>query len=100
MRRRVDMALRLCAGTVASKHLLQLRRSNGSRRRVGCVAEASSPAPAGAQALLADFPSEQARTLGFFAVAELALQLLTQATGEPTEHLIQELTLHIAKSLA
>lgn len=54
----------------------------------------------GAESLLAGFPSDAARALGFLLVAELSLHLLTQTTGELMDALVQELSLNIATSFA
>lgn len=51
---------------------------------------------AGAEALLAAFPSEQAKTLGFYLLADLTLGLLRAQTGQSMDDLIRELSLHLA----
>jgi hypothetical protein len=50
----------------------------------------------GAEALLREFPTPEARALGFFAVAELSLALLAHHSGEPVENVVRELSLNIA----
>ncbi|WP_182876522.1 superoxide dismutase [Microbispora sp. H10670] len=51
---------------------------------------------AGAEALLAGFPDDQARLQGFCLLAELALSLVRAQTGQSMDDLVQELTLHMA----
>jgi len=71
---------------------------DAAQRAAGVIAARHRGDAAGAEALLADFPTEQARTLGFFVVAELSLKLLAQATAEPMDRLVQELSMNIATS--
>ncbi|WFF08353.1 superoxide dismutase [Micromonospora sp. WMMD1076] len=51
---------------------------------------------AGAEALLASFDTEQARTLGFYLLADLALGLVRAQTGQSLDDLVRELTLLVA----
>jgi hypothetical protein len=53
----------------------------------------------GAEALLREFPTPEARALGFFAVAELLLALLAHHSGEPMDDLVRELSLNIAHAV-
>lgn len=48
---------------------------------------------------MADFPSEAARTLGFFLLAELSLQMLATSTGVELEHDNHELRDALARAL-
>ncbi|MEV6689869.1 hypothetical protein AB0M35_00120 [Micromonospora sp. NPDC051196] len=58
------------------------------------------PEPAGggpgAEALLASFDTDQARTLGFYLLADLALGLVRAQTGQSLDDLVRELTLLVA----
>ncbi|AYF26849.1 MULTISPECIES: superoxide dismutase [Micromonospora] len=51
---------------------------------------------AGAETLLASFETEQARTLGFYLLADLALGLVRAQTGQSPDELMRELTLLVA----
>ncbi|WP_320068169.1 superoxide dismutase [Micromonospora sp. RTGN7] len=66
------------------------------QRAAGVIAARHRGDLDGAEALLASFPSEQARTLGFYLLADLALGFLRVQTGQSTEDLVQELSLHVA----
>ncbi len=66
------------------------------QRAAGVIAARHRGDLDGAENLLAAFPSEQAKTLGFYLLAELALGLLKAQTGESMDDLVQELCLHLA----
>ena len=53
---------------------------------------------ADAEALLASFPDEAARTRGFWLLAELSLSLVREATGQSTDELVRELTIHLGQA--
>lgn len=71
-----------------------------AQRAAGVVTARSRGDLAGAEALLADFPSESAKAMGFFVLAELALQTLARATGEDLEAVAQQMSLDIADAFA
>ncbi|MEO3927169.1 superoxide dismutase [Micromonosporaceae bacterium B7E4] len=66
------------------------------QRAAGVVAARHRGDLDGAEALLAAFPTEQARTLGFYLLADLALGLLRAQSGQSMDELIRELSLHLA----
>ncbi|MFK3978947.1 superoxide dismutase [Micromonospora sp. NPDC050397] len=66
------------------------------QRAAGVVAARHRGDLDGAEALLAAFPSEQAKTLGFYLLAELALGLVRAQSGQSMDDLVQELSLHLA----
>ena len=68
----------------------------GAQRAAGVIAARHRGDLAGAQALLAAFPDEDARTRSFQLLAELALSILRAQTGETMDELVQGLSLHIA----
>lgn len=73
---------------------------DAAQRAAGVVAARHRGDITAAESLLAGFPSDAARALGFLLVAELSLSLLAQTTGEPLDVLVQELSLNIATSFA
>lgn len=66
------------------------------QRAAGVIAATRRGDLAGAEELLAAFPSERARTLGFYLLADLALGLLRASSGETMDDLVRELSLMIA----
>ncbi|MFI6761268.1 superoxide dismutase [Micromonospora sp. NPDC050417] len=66
------------------------------QRAAGVIAARHRGDLDGAEALLAAFPTEQARTLGFYLLAELALGLLRAESGQSMDDLVQELSLQLA----
>lgn len=66
------------------------------QRAAGVIAAKHRGDLAGAEALLAAFPTEQARTLGFYLLAELALGLVRAGSGQSMDDLVRELSLHLA----
>ncbi|MET8907552.1 superoxide dismutase [Micromonospora sp. NPDC004551] len=66
------------------------------QRAAGVIAARHRGDLAGAEELLASFASEQARTLGFYLLADLALGLVCQQSGQSLDDLVQELTLLVA----
>lgn len=71
--------------------------ANVAQLAVGVLAARQRGDLPGAEALLHEFPTPEARALGFFAVAELCLALLAHHSGEPIQALAQELGLNIAR---
>ncbi|ROP28847.1 superoxide dismutase [Couchioplanes caeruleus] len=67
-----------------------------AQRAAGVVAAKHRGDLAGAEALLAAFPDEATRTRGFQILAELALTLVKDATGQTMDELVQELSLQLA----
>lgn len=55
---------------------------------------------AGAEAVLADFPSDDARAFGLFLVAELTMTLLAEATGPGVDACATDLSLDVATVFA
>ncbi len=53
----------------------------------------------GASALLAAFPDAAAQTLGFYVVGDLAVVLLSQATGQSVEDCTRRLSLALARGM-
>ncbi|MFY1693055.1 superoxide dismutase [Plantactinospora sp. WMMB782] len=66
------------------------------QRAAGVVAARRRGDLDGAEALLATFPTEAAKTLGFFLLADLALGLLQAQSGQSMDDLVRELSLHLA----
>ncbi|MFY1671382.1 superoxide dismutase [Plantactinospora sp. WMMB334] len=66
------------------------------QRAAGVIAARRRGDLDGAEALLAAFPTETAKTLGFYLLADLALGLLQAQSGESIDDLVRELTLHLA----
>ncbi|MEW2383846.1 superoxide dismutase [Micromonospora sp. NPDC047707] len=66
------------------------------QRAAGVIAARHRGDLAGAEELLTAFPSEQARTLGFYLLADLALGLVRASTGESMDDLVRELSLLVA----
>ncbi|WP_422771483.1 superoxide dismutase [Plantactinospora sp. WMMC1484] len=66
------------------------------QRAAGVIAARRRGDLDGAEALLATFPTEQAKTLGFFLLADLALGLLQAQSGQSMDDLVRELSLHLA----
>ncbi|MFI0796990.1 superoxide dismutase [Micromonospora rubida] len=78
----------MTAPTPAGAELLQ--------RAAGVIAAKHRGDLAGAEELLAAFPSEQARTLGFYLLADLALGLVRASSGQSMDDLVRELSLLVA----
>ncbi|SCL58504.1 hypothetical protein GA0070617_3837 [Micromonospora yangpuensis] len=66
------------------------------QRAAGVIAAKHRGDLAGAEELLAAFGSEQARTLGFYLLADLALGLLRGQSGQSLDELVRELSLLVA----
>lgn len=77
-----------------------MRAFQDAQRAAGVIAAEHRGDFDGAQALLAAFPDEISRTRGFHLLAQLALTILSDQTGEPMEELVQHLSLHIASAAA
>lgn len=73
--------------------------ADAAQRAAGVIAARHRGDLAGAEALLASFPTEQARTLGFYLLAELALGLLRSQAGQSMDELVRELSLHLAAAV-
>jgi hypothetical protein len=71
-----------------------------AQRAAGVVAARSRGDLTGAEALLNDFPSETAKSMGFFVLAELSLQTLATNTGQDLEEVARQLSLDIAVAFA
>ena len=69
------------------------------QRAAGVVAARHRGDLDGAEALLAAFPTEQATTLGFYLLADLALGLLRAERGQTMDDLVRELALHLAMAV-
>ncbi|MER5703747.1 superoxide dismutase [Micromonospora sp. NPDC002296] len=67
------------------------------QRAAGVVAATRRGDPAGAEELLSVFPTEQARTLGFYLLADLALSLVRAHSGQTMDELVRELSLLVAE---
>ena len=63
------------------------------QRAAGVIAAKHRGDLAGAEGLLAAFPGEQARTLGFYLLADLALGLVRASSGQSMDDLVRELSL-------
>ncbi|TDC01602.1 superoxide dismutase [Micromonospora fluostatini] len=74
--------------TPASAELVQ--------RAAGVIAATRRGDLAGAEELLAAFSSEQAKTLGFYLLADLTLGLLRTHSGQSLDDLVRELSLLVA----
>ncbi|MDG4785042.1 superoxide dismutase [Micromonospora sp. WMMD1102] len=66
------------------------------QRAAGVIAARRRGDLDGAEALLSTFPTEQAKTLGFYLLADLALGLLQAQSGQSMDDLVRELSLHLA----
>ncbi|MER5458579.1 superoxide dismutase [Micromonospora sp. NPDC002389] len=66
------------------------------QRAAGVIAAKHRGDLAGAEELLAAFDSEQARTLGFYLLADLSLGLLRTQSGQSLDDLVRELSLLVA----
>ncbi|AVT30847.1 superoxide dismutase [Plantactinospora sp. BC1] len=66
------------------------------QRAAGVIAARRRGDLDGAEALLATFPTETAKTLGFYLLADLALGLLQAQSGQSVDDLVRELALHLA----
>ncbi|MGW0507163.1 superoxide dismutase [Micromonospora sp. NPDC003241] len=66
------------------------------QRAAGVIAAKHRGDLAGAEELLAAFDSEQARTLGFYLLADLGLGLLRTQSGQSLDDLVRELSLLVA----
>ncbi|MEU2663803.1 superoxide dismutase [Micromonospora sp. DT46] len=74
--------------TPAAAELLQ--------RAAGVIAAKHRGDLGGAEELLAAFGTEQARTLGFYLLADLSLGLLRAQSGQSMDDLVRELSLLVA----
>ncbi|GAA2221010.1 superoxide dismutase [Micromonospora olivasterospora] len=68
------------------------------QRAAGVIAAKRCGDLAGAEELLASFESEQARTLGFYLLADLALSLVGAQTGQSLQEVVRELALVVAET--
>jgi hypothetical protein len=66
------------------------------QRAAGVIAAKHRGDLAGAEELLAAFGSEQAKTLGFYLLADLSLGLLRAHSGQSMDDLVRELSLLVA----
>lgn len=69
---------------------------DAARRAAGIIAARHRGDLDGAEALLASFPDDAARSSGFCLLAELALTIVRTQSGQTMDELIQELSLHMA----
>ncbi|MGW5557702.1 superoxide dismutase [Micromonospora sp. NPDC003944] len=68
------------------------------QRAAGVIAAKHRGDLAGAEALMSAFSSEQARTLGFYLLADLALGLVKAQSGQSMDDLVRELSLLLAET--
>ncbi|KXK63672.1 hypothetical protein AWW66_01530 [Micromonospora rosaria] len=66
------------------------------QRAAGVIAATHRGDLADAEELLAAFSSEQAKTLGFYLLADLTLGLLRTHSGQSLDDLVRELSLLVA----
>ncbi|BCJ58390.1 superoxide dismutase [Micromonospora endophytica] len=66
------------------------------QRAAGVIAAKHRGDLGGAEELLAAFNSEQAKTLGFYLLADLSLGLLRAQSGQSLDDLVRELSLLVA----
>ncbi|MTK04431.1 superoxide dismutase [Micromonospora sp. CP22] len=66
------------------------------QRAAGVIAAKHRGDLGGAEELLAAFGSEQAKTLGFYLLADLSLGLLRAQSGESLDDFVRELSLLVA----
>ncbi|MCZ7418639.1 superoxide dismutase [Verrucosispora sp. WMMA2121] len=66
------------------------------QRAAGVIAAKHRGDLGGAEELLAAFGSEQAKTLGFYLLADLSLGLLRAQSGQSLDDLVRELSLLVA----
>ncbi|MEV2241275.1 superoxide dismutase [Micromonospora sp. NPDC049891] len=66
------------------------------QRAAGVIAAKNRGDLGGAEELLAAFSSEQAKTLGFYLLADLSLGLLRAQSGQSLDDLVRELSLLVA----
>ncbi|MGW0504076.1 superoxide dismutase [Micromonospora sp. NPDC003241] len=66
------------------------------QRAAGVIAAKHRGDLDGAEELLAAFSSEQAKTLGFYLLADLSLGLLRTQSGQSLDDLVRELSLLVA----
>ncbi|WP_410813950.1 superoxide dismutase [Micromonospora sp. 067-2] len=66
------------------------------QRAAGVVAAKHRGDLAGAEELMSAFGTEQARTLGFYLLADLALGLVKAQSGQSMDELVRELSLLLA----
>jgi hypothetical protein len=78
----------MASATPAAAELVQ--------RAAGVIAAKHRGDLAGAEELLAAFTDEQARTLGFYLLADLALGLVRAGSGQSMDDLVRELSLLVA----
>ncbi|WP_422771330.1 superoxide dismutase [Plantactinospora sp. WMMC1484] len=71
-----------------------------AQRAAGVIAARRRGDLDGAEALLAAFPTETAKTLGFYLLADLALGLLQAQSGQSMDDLVREVSLHLARAVA
>lgn len=67
-----------------------------AQRAAGVVAARRRGDHAGAAALMNDFTDADARALGFYVVADLAVTLLSRALDRPIEECLREMSLVLA----
>ncbi len=77
-------------------HLETARLFEHAQQAAGVIAAKHRGDLAGAEALLAGLPDDQARVRAFCLLAEFALALVRAQTGQSMDDLVQELTLHMA----
>ncbi|MDG4782362.1 superoxide dismutase [Micromonospora sp. WMMD961] len=68
------------------------------QRAAGVIAAKHRGDLAGAEELMSAFSSEQARTLGFYLLADLALGLVKAQSGQSMDDLVRELSLLLAET--
>lgn len=69
---------------------------DGVQRAAAFVAARSRDDHEAAAALLADYPSDADRSLGFMMLSELAIRLLAAQDAQPVEVIAQQLALMVA----
>jgi hypothetical protein len=67
-----------------------------AQRAAGVVAARRRGDHVGAVALMDGFDDADQRAMGFYVVADLAVLLLSQASGRPVEECLQDMTLVLA----
>lgn len=74
--------------------------ASAAQRAAGVVAARRRGDHAGAETLLASFPTDAAKAAGFCLLADLTVELLRRASGQSTDELVQELTVLIEQVVA
>jgi hypothetical protein len=67
-----------------------------AQRAAGVLAARRRGDHTGATTLLAEFGDADQRALGFYLVADLSLLLLAQATGQPLDQCVRDVSLALA----